>query len=260
MINTDQIEKNIKMGNRFKFGLIGKNISYSFSKKYFSEKFQKLGLTNYKYFTFDIPEIEEFPFLLYHKEHEFKGLNVTIPYKESIIKYLDEVDAVAQEIGAVNTIKITNSNKLIGSNTDCYGFQKSLQPLLQKHHKKALILGTGGASKAIAYTLKKLDIKFKFVSRKVGQNNFLYSVLTEDILNEYTIIINCTPVGTHPNTLEAPKIPYQFLTSKHLLYDLIYNPSKTKFLSEGEKKGAIIKNGLEMLELQAEKSWEIWNS
>lgn len=224
------------MDNRFKFGLIGKNISYSFSKKYFSEKFQKLRLTNYKYFTFDIPEIEEFPFLLYHKEHEFKGLNVTIPYKQSIIKYLDEVDDIAKEIGAVNTIKITNNNKLIGSNTDCYGFQKSLQPLLQKHHKKALILGTGGASKAIAYTLKKLNIEFKFVSRKVTESNFLYANLTEEIINEYCVIINCTPVGTHPNIEEAPKIPYQFITSKHLLYDLIYNPSKTKFLSEGEKK------------------------
>lgn len=248
------------MGSRFKFGLVGKNISYSFSKKYFVEKFQKLGLNSYKYDNYDIPEIEEFPFILYQREDDFQGFNVTIPYKQSIIKYLDEVDEDARKIGAVNTIKVTDDNMLIGYNTDVHGFQKSLKPLLQKHHKKALILGTGGASKAIAYALNKLDVEYEFVSRSASENSLLYSILSQKIIEEYTIIINCTPLGTHPNIEDAPNIPYEFITDKHLLFDLIYNPSETKFLKEGKKRGAIIKNGLEMLELQAEKSWEIWNS
>lgn len=248
------------MDNRFKFGLIGKNISYSFSRNYFSKKFQKLGLHSYKYFNFDIPDIEEFPFILYHKEHEFKGLNVTIPYKESIMKYLDEIDDDAYQIGAVNTIKVTNENKLIGYNTDIYGFKNAIEPFLHSHHKKALILGTGGSSKAVAFVLEKLAIKYKFVSRKVSENTFLYSILNAQIIDEYSIIINCTPLGTYPNIDEAPNIPYEFITDKHLLFDLIYNPSETKFLKEGGDKGALVKNGFEMLELQAEKSWEIWNS
>ncbi|WP_457616186.1 shikimate dehydrogenase family protein [Lutibacter sp.] len=246
--------------DRYKFGLVGKNISYSFSRKYFTEKFKKLGLTNNKYYNFDIPEIEEFPFLLYQRKDEFRGLNVTIPYKESIIKYLDDIDLTAKSIGAVNTIKITDENKLVGYNTDVYGFQKSIEPLLQSHHKKALILGTGGASKAVAFALKNLKIPYQFVSRNLSENNFLYSQLNQDIIQEHLVIINCTPLGTHPSVNELPAIPYQYLSSKHLLFDLIYNPSKTKFLLEGEKQQAIIKNGLEMLELQAEKSWEIWNS
>ncbi len=255
-----QTAKNILMGSRFKFGLIGKNISYSFSKKYFTDKFQKLGLNTYKYSNYDIPEIEEFPFILYQREDDFQGFSVTIPYKQSIIKYLDEVDADAEKIGAVNTIKVTEDNRLIGYNTDVYGFQKSLETLLQKHHKKALILGTGGASKAVASVLDKLNIEYEFVSRNVSENSLLYSILTQQIIEEHSVIINCTPLGTHPNIEDAPSIPYEFITDKHLLFDLIYNPSETKFLQEGEKRGAIIKNGLEMLELQAEKSWEIWNS
>ncbi len=246
--------------DRYKFGLVGKNISYSFSRKYFTEKFKKLGLMNNKYYNLDIPEIEEFPFLLYQRKDEFRGLNVTIPYKESIIKYLDDIDLTAKSIGAVNTIKITEENKLVGYNTDVYGFQKSIEPLLQPHHKKALILGTGGASKAVAFALKNLKISYQFVSRNLSENNFLYSQLNQDIIQEHLVIINCTPLGTHPSVNELPAIPYQYLGSKHLLFDLIYNPSKTKFLLEGEKQQAIIKNGLEMLELQAEKSWEIWNS
>ena len=248
------------MNNKYKLGLIGRNISYSFSRKYFTEKFAELGLTNHKYYNFDIPEIEEFPFLLYQKKDEFFGLNVTIPYKEVIIKYLDEVDNEAKKIGAVNTIKVTKNEKLIGYNTDVYGFMQSIQPLLKEHHKKALILGTGGASKAVAYALEKLNIPYTFVSRKVADKMFLYSVLNEAILNEYTVVINCTPLGTYPNINDAPNIPYQFITDKHLLFDLIYNPEETKFLNEGKKRGATIKNGYEMLVLQAEKAWEIWNS
>jgi len=248
------------MNNRIKFGIIGKDISYSFSRKHFLEKFKKLGFDNYQYYNFDIPEIEEFPFLLYHREDEFRGLNVTIPYKEAIIKYLDDVESEAQKIGAVNTIKVTEDNRLIGYNTDVYGFQKSIEPLLKSHHKKALILGTGGASKAIAYVFNKLNIAYKFVSRSESEKMLTYEMLNEEIMGEYSIIVNCTPNGTHPNVEDAPAIPYQFLNDKHLLYDLIYNPSETKFLREGKKHGASIKNGLEMLELQAEKSWEIWNS
>ncbi|MDP3358833.1 MAG: shikimate dehydrogenase [Lutibacter sp.] len=248
------------MSNRTKFGIIGKDISYSFSRKYFQEKFKKLGLNNYHYYNFDIPEIEEFPFLLYHREDEFRGLNVTIPYKEAIIKYLDEVDSEAQKIGAVNTIKVTDDNQLIGYNTDAHGFQKSIEPLLKNHHKKALILGTGGASKAIAYVFKKLNIAYKFVSRNEIEDMFTYEMLDAKIMGEYTIIVNCTPVGTHPNIENAPPIPYQYVSDKHLLYDLIYNPAETKFLQKGKKHGASIKNGLEMLELQAEKAWEIWHS
>ena len=149
---------------------------------------------------------------------------------------------------------------MIGYNTDVYGFQKSIQPLLESHHKKALILGTGGASKAVAYALEKLNIEYTFVSRNASENSLLYSQLTNEVMENNTIIINCTPVGTHPNIEDCPNIPYKFITNKHFLFDLIYNPQKTKFLSEGQLKGAIIKNGLEMLELQAEKSWEIWNS
>lgn len=248
------------MNKRIKFGIIGKNISYSFSRKYFLEKFKEMGLYNYQYYNFDIPEIEEFPFLLYQRKEDFRGLNVTIPYKEAIIKYLDEVEGEAQKIGAVNTIKVTDDNKLIGYNTDVYGFQKSIEPLLKSHYKKALILGTGGASKAISFALNKLNIAYKFVSRNEIEDNYTYAMLDEEIMKEHTIIINCTPSGTHPNIEDAPAIPYQYLSDNHLLYDLIYNPSETKFLQEGKKHGASIKNGLEMLELQAEKSWEIWNS
>ncbi|MDP3312184.1 shikimate dehydrogenase [Lutibacter sp.] len=248
------------MNNRIKFGIIGKDISYSFSKKYFTEKFVKLGLDNYKYLNFDIPEIDEFPFIMYQKKEDFKGLNVTIPYKESVMKYLDLIDPDALKIGAVNTIKFSDENELIGYNTDVYGFEHSLTPLLKLHHTKALILGTGGASKAVSFVLNKLNIEFKFVSRKVQNDSFLYSVLQKEHILEHTLIINCTPLGTSPKFNEAPNIPYKFLTEKHLLYDLIYNPEETKFLNEGKKRGTIIKNGSQMLHLQAEKSWEIWNS
>ncbi|MFD1293648.1 shikimate dehydrogenase family protein [Lutibacter holmesii] len=248
------------MSKRTKFGLLGKDISYSFSRKYFSEKFEKLGLADLTYSNLDIPEIEEFPFLLYHREDEYQGINVTIPYKESVMRYLHEIDEDAKKIGAVNTIKVTNDNKLFGYNTDFYGFQKSIEPFIKNHHKKALILGTGGASKAIAYALKKMNIAYKFVSRSKAEDKFTYEMLNQQIFEEYTVIINSTPVGTFPNVNESPNIPFEFITEKHLLFDLIYNPEQSKFLKEGLKRGAAIKNGYEMLELQAEKSWEIWNS
>lgn len=243
-----------------KFGLIGRGISYSFSQGYFTEKFKKEKIENVSYRNFDLPEIFEFPFLIYHKEEEFGGFNVTIPYKESIIKYLSDVDEDAKKIGAVNTIKVTVDNQLIGYNTDIYGFENSLKPQLKDHHKKALILGTGGASKAIAFVLNKLKIAYVFVSRSPSRENEIsYEQLSKEVVEGHTLIVNCTPIGTHPNVDDCPNIPYEHLSDKHYLFDLIYNPSETKFLSKGKAIGASIKNGLEMLELQAEKSWEIWN-
>lgn len=244
-----------------KIGLIGRNISHSFSKKYFQEKFKKEGIENLKYVNYDLPDIYEFPFITYHREEDFLGFNVTIPYKESIQKYIKEIDAVAQEVGAINTIKVTEENTLVGFNTDVYGFENSLKPLLKKHHQKALILGTGGASKAIAYVLKKLDIDFTFVSRNpINETQVSYESLTKEIMESHQLIINCTPLGTFPNVESCPNIPYDFISEQHLLYDLIYNPETTLFLENGLQQGATIKNGHEMLILQAEKAWEIWNS
>lgn len=239
------------------FGLVGKNISYSFSKNFFSEKFKQEKLLHYNYVNFDISTIDNFPEILQNTTN-LKGLNVTIPYKESVIPFLDKVSRKAQSIGAVNTIKITKKGTLKGYNTDEYGFRKSITPLLQNHHKKALILGTGGAAKAIAYSLKKLNITYQFVSR---QNNkgYTYSQLTPELIKEFQIIINCTPLGTFPNTKNSPNIPYSAITEKHLLYDLIYNPSQTSFLQKGKAQGATTCNGLKMLELQAKKAWKIWH-
>ncbi len=240
------------------FGLIGKDISYSFSKTHFTAKFENDEM-DYSYENFDIDDISLFPSIL-KKHPELLGLNVTIPYKESIISYLDDLNDIAKEIGAVNTIKIESSGKLKGYNTDYYGFEKSIQPLLKPNHKNALILGTGGASKGIAYGLKNLNIPYDFVSRSHNViAKFTYDELTEAIIKSYQIIINCTPIGTHPNVNECPDIPYDAITSEHLLYDLIYNPIQTKFLICGEIKGAAITNGFRMLELQAEKSWDIWS-
>ena len=242
------------------FGLLGKNISYSFSRGYFMEKFSNLGLEKFKYVNFDISKIVDFKDVI--SDHKnLKGLNVTIPYKEEIISFLDKLDDTAVKIGAVNTIKFTKRGNLKGYNTDAFGFENSLVPLLKNHHKKALILGTGGASKAVAFVLKKNNISYKFVSRNPsGKKEISYDNVSEITLNNYQIIINCTPLGTSPNTNFYPEIPYQFLTQNHLLYDLIYNPPVTKFLEKGKEKGATTKNGLEMLQLQAEEAWRIWNS
>ena len=246
--------------NKELFGLVGKNISYSFSKGYFSDKFRNLQLINHEYVNFDIDKIEDLLSLVNQFKATLKGFNVTIPYKQSIFNYLDEVDATANEIGAVNTVKLTNNGKLIGYNSDVVGFENSILPLLNKHHTKALILGTGGASKAVGFVLKKLKIDFYKVSRNPKRKDEIsYSDISEKLLKEHTIIINSSPLGTFPNIDQKPSIPYQFLTNKHLLFDLIYNPAETAFLIEGKKQGAQIKNGFEMLELQAEESWRIWN-
>ena len=242
---------------KHQFGLVGKNISYSFSKGYFGEKFEKLNLLDYSYDNLDIQNIEDFPEFI-KQNPTISGLNVTIPYKEAIIPFLDKLSKRATEIGAVNTIKITKSGKLKGFNTDYIGFQKSIEPLLNVNHKKALILGTGGASKAVAYALKQLEIPYLFVSRNDIGDAIGYNQINEKTFEEFQIIINCTPVGTFPNTNTCPEIPYEYFTSNHLAFDLIYNPAETLFLKKAKEQGAIVKNGLEMLTLQAEKSWKIW--
>ena len=241
-----------------KFGLIGKDIEYSFSRSFFKEKFEREQL-EHTYENFDLENIGQLTNLIKNTPN-IGGLNVTIPYKEAIIPFLDKLNKKAKKIGAVNTIKFTKKGKLIGYNTDCYGFSKSLKEHLKPHHRKALILGTGGASKAIAYSLKKLNIEFSYVSRsKLNYDSYTYNELTDSIISNHTLIINCTPLGTHPKTNECPDIPYDAITKKHLLFDLIYNPEETKFLTIGKLRGATICNGLKMLELQAEKAWEIWN-
>lgn len=243
---------------KHRFGLVGRDISYSFSRGYFTEKFLKLALPAYTYENFDLKTIDEFKTLIQNNKN-LSGLNVTIPYKEVIIPYLDKLNPEAAKIGAVNTIKFTPQG-LEGYNTDAHGFQRSIEPFLKKNHTKALILGTGGASKAIAYVFEKLGIASKFVSRNPLEDQLSYEDLDKSIIENYPILVNCTPLGTVPNVERKPDIPYHLITEKQLLFDLIYNPAKTAFLLEGEKRNATICNGHRMLELQAEKSWEIWNS
>lgn len=240
------------------YGLIGKNISYSFSAQFFSEKFEREKISAV-YKNFDLEEIQEFPQLL-SSEKNITGLNVTIPYKEKIIPFLDNLDPVASEIGAVNTIKIEPDGKITGYNTDYFGFIESIKPYLQSWHKKALILGTGGASKAIAYGLKKLDIDFKFVSRSPGKEEIYYEDLKQEHFLEYNILINCTPLGTFPETTSFPPVPVQYFTSKHLVFDLIYNPPQTQLMKLAAQKNAAVLNGRKMLELQALKAWEMWTT
>lgn len=240
------------------FGLIGYPLSHSFSKGYFAEKFLKESIQDCFYDVYPLKKIEDFTSLC-EQHQNLVGLNVTIPYKQQIIPFLDELDETAANIGAVNTIKFIN-NKKTGFNTDAFGFEMSLQPLLKSHHQQALILGTGGASKAVEFVLKKLGISFRYVSRYKNENTITYSELNEDIIQHSTLIINSTPMGMYPNIEVSPGIPYHFLSDKHLLYDLIYNPEETQFLKEGKQRGAQTKNGLEMLYLQAERSWQIWNN
>ena len=242
------------------FGLVGRNISYSFSKGYFAEKFESEGLLDHEYVNFDIQSIDEFPKIIHEFRFQLKGLNVTIPYKQEVFEHLDKVHKGAKKVGAVNTIRFTKRGNLKGYNTDVFGFKNSLKPLLKKHHTKALILGTGGASKAVAYVLKDLGIECIKVSRSPkSKKEISYEDVNEVLMTEYTVIINSTPLGTFPDVTQKPNIPYQYLNESHLLFDLIYNPEKTAFLKEGEKKGAQIKNGLEMLVGQAEEAWRIWN-
>lgn len=253
------MEEEEKKLSKVLFGLVGKNISYSFSKDYFSKKFQKMELDHHQYVNFDIERIEDFSKIIHEFKFCLKGLNVTIPYKQDVFLHLDKVNKKARKVGAVNTIKITKKGKLKGYNTDVVGFRKSIEPLLKTHHTKGLILGTGGASKAVAFVFKELGIDYLKVSRRPRKKKEIaYTSVNEELLKEYTVIVNCTPLGTYPEVTKKPQIPYQYLTDKHLLYDLIYNPELTAFLNEGQQRGSQIKNGYEMLELQAEESWRIW--
>ena len=243
-----------------KYGLIGHPLGHSFSKSYFNEKFQNENI-DAEYINFDIPDIDDLPEVL-ASNPELRGLNVTIPYKQKVISFLDSVSPEARAIGAVNVIRIThkgNNTKLKGFNSDVIGFTKSIEPLLEKKHKKALILGTGGASKAVDYGLRSLGLETVFVSRYERPGTIQYNRITDDVVREYNVIVNCTPVGMFPHTDECPQLPYDALDEHNILYDLLYNPDETLFMYKGRKKGATVKNGLEMLLLQAFASWEFWN-
>ncbi|MEI8114945.1 MAG: shikimate dehydrogenase [Bacteroidia bacterium] len=245
------------------FGLIGHRLGYSFSRNFFTEKFAKENLSEHEYLNFELDTIDEF-IGVFDQGKEICGLNCTIPYKQQIMQFLDEIDAEAAEIGAVNTVKIINQNGkriLKGFNTDIYGFENSLRPMLEEKHQKALILGTGGASKAIKYILNKLQIEFvsSSIEDQLYENEIRYNQIDEKLLKEYLIVIHATPIGTFPNVDNCPDIPYQSITSEHVLFDLVYNPEETLFLKKGKAQGAKTKNGLEMLHLQALRAWEIWN-
>ena len=244
-----------------KYGLIGYPLKHSFSIGFFNEKFKSEGI-DAEYVNFEIPEINDFMEVI-EENPNLCGLNVTIPYKEQVIPFLDELDKDTAKIGAVNVIKIIRTPKrkikLVGYNSDIIGFSQSIQPLLQPYLKKALILCTGGSSKAIYHGLKNLGIDSVFVSRTKKEGMLTYEELTPEVMAEHTVIVNCTPVGMYPKVDFCPAIPYELLTPNHLLYDLLYNPNITLFMKKGEEHGAVTKNGLEMLLLQAFAAWEIWN-
>ncbi|MGH2622183.1 MAG: shikimate dehydrogenase family protein [Sphingobacterium sp.] len=245
-----------------KLGLIGYPLGHSFSKKYYLNKFKEQEIKDIDYDLYPIAEIAAFKQEIL-ADNAFYGVNVTIPYKQSVIPYLDELSAEAKEMEAVNCIQIrqTKEGKTFtkGYNTDAYGFEMSLKPLLKPHHKRALVFGNGGATKAVCYSLRKLGISYQIVSRSKSQQTITYQELTPDLIKQHQVLINCSPLGTFPNITECPNIPYDGITSDHLLYDLIYNPEQTQFLTLGKQRGAMVKNGYEMLVLQAEKNWEIWN-
>ena len=240
------------------FGLIGYPLGHSFSKKYFTDKFEREGITGNAYELYPIEEIGELEELLLSTP-DLEGLNVTIPYKEQVIGFLDSMSPVVEEIGACNCIHIQDG-RLMGHNTDVIGFSKSLLPKLKPHHNKALLLGTGGSSKAVAYVLKELGIAFLQVSRTPTEGMIGYEEIDQSMLETHTLLINTTPVGMYPNIEKAPAIPYAFIGPDHYLFDLVYNPERTRFLQEGALRGATVENGSEMLVIQAEASWEIWNS
>jgi shikimate dehydrogenase len=242
------------------FGLIGFPLSHSFSKKYFAEKFASEAIPGAFYELFPLENILEFNDLI-QRFPNLQGLNVTIPYKQQVIPYLSKLDKTAAKIGAVNTIKIENG-QLVGYNTDVYGFGTALKQAMEKHElniKRALVLGNGGAAQAVAFQLKEMKIEVQLVSRRLNDNSINYEDLEEEIIRQHQLIVNTTPLGMSPNIETCPNIPYAALSPKHLLYDLVYNPAETLFMKKGKEKGAQVLNGLQMLVLQAEKSWEIWN-
>ncbi|MFT6716036.1 MAG: shikimate dehydrogenase [Saprospiraceae bacterium] len=254
--------KNYKRTMTKSLGLIGYPLGHSFSAGYFKEKFSKENITGFEYKNFEINDIALLPEVI-KNNIELIGLNVTIPYKEAVIPYLDKLDDSAKNVGAVNTIKIDRSGGkviLTGYNTDTYGFRESLKYSLATHHQKALILGTGGAAKAAHFVLKNIGLEVLFVSRNPRKDNEVsYDSLNEIAVKNFPLIVNSSPVGMHPHIEKCPDIPYEFLDSNNLLFDLIYNPEETLFLKKGKDKGALTQNGLPMLILQAEKAWEIWN-
>lgn len=240
------------------FGLIGYPLSHSFSKRYFSEKFQREGITDSAYELFEIETIDQLPEVL--AQPNLRGLNVTIPYKQQVMKYVESLDPVAERIGAVNTVRIRDGKKK-GFNSDYYGFRDSLLPWLDETPvRQAVVLGTGGASRAVVCVLQDLEIDFTYVSRQTGKQAISYADLKEKDLRNYPLIINTTPLGMSPNLETYPDLNYQQLTSIHFCYDLVYNPEETSFMKRAKQQGANVKNGLEMLHLQAEKSWEFWNN
>ena len=240
-----------------KYGIIGFPLGHSFSRGFFTEKFAREGI-DAQYLNFEIPDVAMLGDIL-RENPELRGLNVTLPHKQAVIPLLDELSDEAREIGAVNVIRIRDG-RLKGFNSDIIGFTESIRPLLQPHHTKALILGTGGASRAIRVGLSRLGIEWTYVTRSPREGMLAYSDLTSEVMKEYTVIVNCSPVGMFPKVDQAPAIPYELLTPKHLLFDLVYNPEDTLFMKKGREQGAIVKNGLEMLHLQAVASWEFWNS
>ena len=250
------------------YGLIGYPLGHSFSKRFFTEKFSREGI-DAVYDNYELPDVNMLLDVV-ENHPDLEGLNCTIPHKQAVMSLLDEISPEASKIGAVNVIKILRKEesstadargyKLIGYNSDIIGFTESIRPLLKPCHKRALVLGTGGAAQAITVALGNLGIEWKYVSRTSAQGRFSYDQITSDVLREYLVVINCSPVGMFPHVNEAPQLPYDALTANHLLYDLVYNPLETKFLQYGAQAGAVVKNGLEMLELQALASWDIWTS
>jgi shikimate dehydrogenase len=243
-----------------KYGLIGYPLGHSFSISYHNQRFADEGI-DAKYLNFEIPSIDELPEVL-SLHPELKGLNVTIPYKEKVMRFLDYVSPEARAIGAVNVIRVEHQGKktiLKGYNSDVIGFTQSIESMLEDYHKKALILGTGGASKAVNYGLHSLGLETVFVSRYERPDTIQYDKITPEVVQEYNVIVNCTPLGMFPKTDECPPLPYEALTERNILYDLIYNPDETLFMRKGAEHGAEVKNGLEMLLLQAFASWEMWN-
>lgn len=244
-----------------KFGLIGYPLTHSFSEGYFANKFVQENIIDAQYANYPIDSIQKFSALW--EDPSLTGLNITIPYKKEVLVFLNEMSEVVQQMQACNCIKKENG-KLIGYNTDVIGFEKSLQPFLKPHHQNALILGTGGAAAAVEYVLTQLGIQYAFVSRNTSPTSshlsYSYEDLNASIMSKHTLIINTSPVGMFPHTQESPSLPYEFLTVQHHLYDLVYNPARTLFMTKGLEKGASVQNGLEMLHIQAEESWKIWNT
>lgn len=243
-----------------KYGIIGYPLGHSFSKKFFTEKFQE-ERRDATYENYPIEDILQFRQVI-EANPGLRGLNVTIPYKQQVIPFLNELSDEAREIGAVNVIRVTQKegkNYLKGYNSDIIGFTDSIRPLLKSGHRKALVLGTGGASKAICAGLDRLGLEWTYVSRNAHAGRLTYQDMTPELMEEYTVVVNCSPVGMFPHTDECPNIPYEALDKRHLLYDLVYNPEETLFLKKGRKQGAVTKNGLEMLHLQALASWRFWN-